>query len=113
MHDLCTAASRGMADGLRSNFEKRVPLTIYNAFPWTDRASIDGKRIDRNGSKVISFNWYSQTIGPNRGLEAALAALELLEIPCQLHIRGRKTPESVHATDYCLPVLLPLSGEKE
>jgi glycosyltransferase involved in cell wall biosynthesis len=36
--------------------------------------------------------WYSQVIGPGRGLEDAVNALALLERPCELHLRGSSLP---------------------
>jgi glycosyltransferase involved in cell wall biosynthesis len=37
----------------------------------------------------VSFHWFSQTIGPSRGLECLAQALPLLTGKWELHLRGR------------------------
>ena len=46
--------------------------------------------------KPYKLYWYSQVIGPGRGLEDAVRALSLLEKPCELHLRG--TPSEPFVT---------------
>jgi glycosyltransferase involved in cell wall biosynthesis len=65
---------------------------LYNAFSWRDRDTIDGRRADRGESRVASLHWYSQTLGPGRGLDELLSALALLDHPAELHLRGKVSP---------------------
>jgi hypothetical protein len=64
------------------------PRAIYNAFAWADRALIDGERRDRRGACPRSIHWFSQTLGPGRGLEDLLAALPHLDERAEIHLRG-------------------------
>jgi hypothetical protein len=77
---------------------------IRNVFPLKDRESIDRKWKDRpamakwmpsNDPKVerpkeapVSIHWFSQTLGPGRGLEILFQALERLEGSWEVHLRG-------------------------
>jgi glycosyltransferase involved in cell wall biosynthesis len=39
------------------------------------------------------FYWFSQTIGPNRGLESAVAIISSMRTPSELHVRGFVAPD--------------------
>src|SRR4029077_16230476 len=41
----------------------------------------------------LKLYWFSQTIGPGRGLEDAVEAMGRAGIPGELHLRGRAIPE--------------------
>jgi glycosyltransferase involved in cell wall biosynthesis len=43
--------------------------------------------------------WFSQTIGPRRGLEEVVAAMGLAGVAGELHLRGRPIPEFRKALD--------------
>jgi glycosyltransferase involved in cell wall biosynthesis len=62
---------------------------IYNAFPWSDRKDLDGVLQDRRDRRLPSVHWFSQTLGPGRGLEDLIAALPLLKHQAEIHLRGR------------------------
>jgi hypothetical protein len=64
------------------------PREIYNAFAWEDRALIDGERRDRRGACPRSIHWFSQTLGPGRGLKDLLAALPHVDERAEVHLRG-------------------------
>jgi glycosyltransferase involved in cell wall biosynthesis len=83
-----TCPSRAMSDALVREFECAPPAVVYNAFPWGDCLLRDGERHDRISNARPSIHWYSQTIGPGRGLEDLLAALPLLTHDAELHLRG-------------------------
>ena len=70
-------------------FGCRQPTVVYNAFPWSDRDSIDGLSKDRGDRRLPSIHWFSQTLGPGRGLEDLVAALPLLKSETEVHLRGR------------------------
>jgi len=40
----------------------------------------------------LSLYWFSMSIGPMRGLEDAIRALPLIDVPVELHLRGRLLP---------------------
>lgn len=88
-----TCTSRAMAEALALEYRCEAPVVIYNAFPWSDRETIDGLIKDRNNPQLRSLHWYSQTLGRGRGLEDLIAALPLLESDLEIHLRGKPTPD--------------------
>jgi hypothetical protein len=62
----CT--SRAMSEALAREFGCSHPTVIYNAFPWSDRESMDGLLNDRRDRRLPSIHWFSQTLGHGRGL---------------------------------------------
>lgn len=81
--------SRAMSEALTAEYGCNPLTVVYNAFPLAERAAIDGLRKDRRDDGVPSICWYSQTIGPGRGLEELAAAVALLDRDVELHFRGR------------------------
>jgi glycosyltransferase involved in cell wall biosynthesis len=81
--------SHAMSEALAREFGCHQPTVIYNAFPWSDRASIDGVFKDRRDRQLPSIHWFSQTLGHGRGLEDLLAALPLLKHDAEIHLRGK------------------------
>jgi glycosyltransferase involved in cell wall biosynthesis len=81
--------SHAMSEALAREFGCHQPTVIYNAFPWSDRASIDGLSKDRRDRQLPSIHWFSQTLGHGRGLEDLLAALPLLKHDAEIHLRGK------------------------
>ena len=61
------------------------PAVIHNTFPLPAEAP-DTSPVDRTGLRVY---WFSQTIGPGRGLEDAIVALGRTPVRAQLSLRGR------------------------
>ncbi|HTV26219.1 MAG TPA: glycosyltransferase [Xanthobacteraceae bacterium] len=84
-----TCPSRAMSLALAEEFGCPPPAVVYNAFPWAERALLDGRIKDRDDCRHPSIHWFSQTIGPGRGLEDLFAALPLLKHPAALHLRGK------------------------
>jgi glycosyltransferase involved in cell wall biosynthesis len=78
-----------MSEALAREFGCPQPTVIYNAFPWSDRQSIDGLFKDRKNRRVPSIHWYSQTIGHGRGLDDLIATLPLLKHEAEIHLRGK------------------------
>lgn len=89
VHSSCP--SHAMSDALAQEYGCRAPVVVYNAFPWEDRRVLDGLRKDRLEGEPRSIHWYSQTLGPGRGLEELFAALPLLRHDVAIHLRGRQT----------------------
>jgi len=82
-----TTTSNALADGLYKRYGGQRPTVITNSFPLPPRLSRDTPRKEQP-----SFFWFSQTIGPGRGLEPFLAAYALLKRPSQLTLLGQISP---------------------
>ena len=93
-HATCT--SRAMSRALAAEYGCRPPAVIYNAFPWEDRLSLDGKTKDRRDLNLPSLHWYSQTLGTDRGLGDLFAALPLMKKEFEIHLRGNTTAGFEH-----------------
>jgi len=91
--DYITAASDGIGEAYAIKYGLQRPTTILNVFPLEPDS---GRLVDLHDSlgaelsavAPIRLYWYSQVIGPGRGLEEAVTALSLLRVPCELHLRG-------------------------
>jgi glycosyltransferase involved in cell wall biosynthesis len=86
--DLLTAASDGIADDLVRLYGIARPVVVLNAFPRSERRSPPR----RGAGRPPSLYWYSQVIGPDRGVSEALQAVSLLPFPVELHLRGELPP---------------------
>jgi len=84
-----TCPSHAMSEALAREFGCPQPTVVYNAFPWSDRESIDGLFKDRRDRRLPSIHWFSQTLGHGRGLEDLIAALPLLKHAAEIHLRGK------------------------
>jgi glycosyltransferase involved in cell wall biosynthesis len=87
-----SSPSRVMSEALAKEYGGKPPLVLYNAFPWADRQAIDGARKDRRNTGIASIHWYSQTLGPGRGIEDLVGAMPLLKCDAEFHVRGRTAP---------------------
>lgn len=83
-----TCPSEAMSRGLSAAYECHPPLVVYNAFPLVTKLPASGGLLDRCDQSLPSIHWYSQTIGPGRGLEDLLLALPLLGRTAEIHLRG-------------------------
>jgi len=92
--DYVTAASRGIGEAYADALGIEQPTTILNVFPWSEREQDVSEEALSNevpaGKK--SLYWFSQSIGPNRGLEEALQALPHLPSDIILILRGEWRP---------------------
>ena len=86
--DLLTASSEGIANEIVRLYGVRRPEVVLNVFPRAERAAEESSRT----TGVRSIYWYSQVIGPDRGVEEALRALAMLDLPVELHLRGELLP---------------------
>jgi Glycosyl transferase 4-like domain len=82
-----TASSEAIADAYRSKYGVH-PSTIHNTFSLPSVPPPIPSR--REGA--LRLYWFSQTLGPGRGLEVAVAACGLAGIEAELHLRGSAAP---------------------
>ena len=98
-----TTTSEALAQAMAGAYDAPLPDVVYNAFPWSDRESIDDTSRDRDGSGRVSLHWVSQTIGPGRGLEILCQALSEIDVPMQVHLRGQCRPDYRSTLDNIFP----------
>jgi hypothetical protein len=79
-----TAGSGPIASAYRDAYGVAA-TAIHNTFPLPRAAPA----LARTAGRGLSLYWFSQTIGPGRGLEDAVCAMGLAGIPGELHLRGR------------------------
>ena len=92
-----TAGSAAIAQACRD--ELGIPaIPINNVFPLPASAPDRADRPDRlDDQREFSVYWFSQTIGPNRGLEDVIRALGLTARPASLTLRGCAAPGYVES----------------
>ena len=76
-----TASSSVMADALEAAFGVEKPVVVTNAIPPVGRA----RKRERGPLRLL---WFSQTIGPSRGLELLFQALPLVKSRIQVTLLG-------------------------
>jgi len=82
-HSIYTSTtSNALADSLQARYGGQRPVVISNSFPLQSRPP----RMAKN--PCPKFFWFSQTIGPGRGLELFLAAWTRTKNPSQLVLLG-------------------------
>jgi glycosyltransferase involved in cell wall biosynthesis len=94
----CITTSQAMATAMATEYGCREPEVIYNAFSLAERSTEYQPRAAE--TKKVSLHWFSQTIGPGRGLEKLLDALRYVTRPLELHLRGevsKSYQEELHA----------------
>ncbi|HSV55389.1 MAG TPA: glycosyltransferase [Burkholderiaceae bacterium] len=89
-----TCPSHAMSLALAAQYDCRPPLVNYNAFAWSERAALDGQIKDRRNLQLPSLHWYSQTLGPGRGLEDLFQALWHINADTEIHLRGCLSADS-------------------
>jgi glycosyltransferase involved in cell wall biosynthesis len=89
--DYLTAASDGIAEAYADTLGVPRPTTILNVFPRSERDTpVPDEELHKETQEhATSLYWFSQTIGPDRGLEEALRALPLLPESVHLSLRGQ------------------------
>jgi hypothetical protein len=82
-----TTGSAAIADAYRDRYGVTATV-IDNTFPLPDRAPA----FSATGDATLRLYWFSQTIGPGRGLEDAVAAMGRANVAGELNVRGRALP---------------------
>jgi len=83
-----TASSEGIAEALAQVYGVQQPVVVYNTFAPLEVLQGERSTPQRDEGSMLRLVWFSQVIGPGRGLET------LVEAACQvpgveLHVRGR------------------------
>ncbi len=89
--DYRVTTSHALAQALGAAYDAQTPEVIYNVFQFADRDRIDGEMRDRSDRRIPSLHWFSQTLGPGRGLENLLQSLSSISVPMEVHLRGNCT----------------------
>ena len=79
-----TTSSESIADAYRERYNVATSV-VHNTFPLPEQAP-DFTRADPG---VLRLYWFSQTIGPGRGLDEAVVALGRSGVRAELVLRGR------------------------
>ncbi len=82
-----TAASPRIAEAYRQRYGAEMTV-LLNVFPLSE-APEKPKPV---GDGQPRLYWFSQTLGPDRGLEAMLKVLAAMQTPAELHLRGSPLP---------------------
>jgi glycosyltransferase involved in cell wall biosynthesis len=90
----CLTTSQAMAEAMAAAYQVPKPTAIYNAFAWAERATLDQQIKDRRNLSLPTLHWFSQTIGPGRGLETLFQALPNVTLPVEIHLRGNYSESS-------------------
>jgi glycosyltransferase involved in cell wall biosynthesis len=85
-----TAASPGIATAYEREYGISPPTVVLNVFPLKNGVDVASPK--GSTSPGPSLYWFSQTIGPDRGLECAIEAIALSRMSPHLYLRG--TPAS-------------------
>lgn len=86
-----SAAANGIGERYAQLFGIEKPTTILNVFPRSHRDALIAEESCKLEKPIgtISLFWFSQTIGPKRGLEYVMRALQYLPTNVILSLRGK------------------------
>jgi len=94
-----TAASNAMAAAIHAEHGNPRPITLYNCFGLSLAKPVQSQTVQSN-SATLRICWFSQTVGPTRGLEELLAATGDLD-GVEVHLIGNC---STHYQDKLLSI---------
>ena len=84
-----TTTSQSLSRALATAYDCPRPAVVFNSFPMKERNLIDGKIRDRVDVRLPSLTWFSQVVGPGRGLETLMDALPQIGTAFEIHLRGK------------------------
>jgi hypothetical protein len=82
-----TAGSPMIGEKLAETYGVK-PLTLLNVYSLADAPARPVELEAVSAGRPARIYWFSQTIGPSRGLEAVVAILGRMTTPAELHLRG-------------------------
>ena len=94
----CVTTSRALSDRLATKYSAKPPGVIYNVFPSPAQLP---EKIKMN--RPLKLFWFSQTIGPGRGLEGFISLLASVEYSLELHLLGNVAPDYQHNLKAMMP----------
>jgi len=101
--------SQAMAAAMAKHYQVTPPTVVYNVFPRSappsealspektsapSLAKPPDHGLPRRTNEAVRLHWFSQTIGPGRGLELLFAALSQLTVSVEVHLRGHCSPQN-------------------
>ncbi len=92
--DWCTTTSSALAEALSRTYDSPIPGVIYNLSHCSELPPWDGRYRDRASADRVSLHWFSQTLGPHRGLEVLFQAATRVPEDFEIHLRGRLQSQS-------------------
>lgn len=84
---LFTTAAPLMADRYAAAYGRR-PVVLLNTFPLAEAPAAPVAAAPSGTGRPARLYWFSQTVGPGRGLEQMVAVLGRMGTPAELHLRG-------------------------
>lgn len=91
---LLTAAAPLIADEFARRHGVQMQV-ILNVFPRRDAPAAAVVRPPVSAADPLRLYWFSQTIGPGRGIEQMLAVVGKMKLPVELHLRGFAPEQNV------------------
>ncbi len=85
--DYVSTPSEKITEVLREKYNPRRLITLYNVFPVSLSEGMMPPSL-RKASGKLRLHWFSQTIGPGRGIEDAVALASVLGDRIELSLRG-------------------------
>jgi len=85
--DYLTAASPMIASAYKDRYRVSIE-TILNVFPLSEAPKLNDRQKQRSFTNAPSLYWFSQTIGPGRGLESIILAMGQMQTQVSLYLRG-------------------------
>lgn len=83
--------SQAMAEAIAAHYRVAPPTVVYNVFPQT-KPHMKPEQPQARAHRNLRLHWFSQTIGPGRGLELLFEALPYLTQAVEVHLRGTCSP---------------------
>lgn len=95
----CLTTSQALADTLATVYQAPQPTVVYNLFP----PPFPHFPTSPLPPTLPRLHWFSQTIGPGRGLETLFQALPYLSLPVEIHLRGHYSDSARHWLEPQIP----------
>lgn len=87
----CVTTSEAMANAVKEFYHSEKQLyVIYNGFSTNENYVGKPKVVSSDVKRIV---WFSQRVGPHRGIEQLVEALQYVHEPSELHLLGNVTPE--------------------
>ncbi len=82
-----TSASPGIQTEILTHYNIRSEV-LLNTYPLSEAPAKQTTLPSPTKNSPAKLYWFSQTIGPDRGLEEALRIIAVMHTPCELYLRG-------------------------